>query len=102
MFTYDDEELQSYFAFYEEEDSVSVTNKDSGHEAAISKKECLGIYCRSCCEYNKYANPDYVIMDGKFTCWTCANHPERKRKGLPPDKVKDLESYYKKHYKSYR
>ena len=98
MFNYDDEEFQAYFSFYEndEDDDVSITNKECGHEASISKKENLGIYCRACNEYNAYVEPDCIILDGEFTCWRCARHPERKKTGLPSDKVKDLDDFYKK------
>lgn len=98
----DDDELQAYFSFYEDEDEISITNGECGHESTVSKQESLGVYCRSCSEFNKYAAPDHIVYDGKFTCWACANHPERKLKGLPLDKVKDLEEYYKKNYKTYR
>jgi len=43
----------------------------------------LGINCRSCNEFNKYAEVDLLTNDGKFTCWACSQHPERKRFGLP-------------------
>jgi len=42
-----------------------------------------GIYCRACNDFNRYAEVDSLTNDGKFTCWACAQHPERKFLGLP-------------------
>jgi len=99
MFGYDDDEdLQAYFAFY---NPVGV-EEDCGSKSTKPKEESAGIHCRACSDFNKYAVPDYIVLDGKFTCWSCATHPERKRIGLPSDKVKDLEEYYAKNYKTYR
>lgn len=99
MYDDDDEELQGYFAFY---NPVGAEENCGNKSPAISVKEESGINCRACFIFNKYATPDQIIEDGKFTCWSCANHPERKRMGLPPDKVKDLEKYYMDNYKTYR
>jgi len=100
MFTYDDDDdLQSYFTF---NNSVNYEEDFERKNTAISTKEEMGVCCRACSEFNKYASPDYIINDRKFTCWSCATHPERKRIGLSLDKVKDLEEYYKKNYITYR
>jgi len=101
MFSFDDEDLQAYFSFYDEDDAVSITNQDCGYAPTIIKKEYNGTCCRSCNEFNKYAEPDSVTSDSKYTCWSCASHPERKRKGLTAKETKALEAYYKKHYKSW-
>ncbi len=52
------------------------------------KNEHDGTWCRACGNYNDYAVPDKVIDDGKNTCWACAEHPERRRRGLnTPEQV---------------
>jgi len=53
------------------------------------------ISCRSCNEFNKYAEPDNVIDDNKYTCWACKTHPYRKYKGL---KTKEDIQKFKKYY----
>ena len=63
------------------------------HLETYIKKGC---HCRSCNEFNDYAEPDAVIDDGKFTCWHCGNHPDRKKRGLPSDKVKYIDKIYSK------
>ena len=102
MFSLDDEDLQAYFSFYDDDDAVSITNKECGHEPVLTKKELPGICCRSCNDYNKYGESDNVTSDGKYTCWACATHPERKRKGLTRKEVKELDRYYKKNHITYR
>jgi len=98
MYNIDDEDLQTYFLLNIDEDSASTANKNCDAKYASLKQECIGVYCRACNDYNKYAVPDNIINDSKFTCWSCMNHPERKRKGLTSDKIKELEKYYKKNY----
>lgn len=41
-----------------------------------------GTRCRVCNEFNNYAEPDEVIGDAKYTCWTCAANPLKRWKGL--------------------
>jgi len=46
-----------------------------------------GSFCRSCGEYNNYAEVDKVIEDGKYTCWNCANSDIRIYRGLNCDNL---------------
>jgi hypothetical protein len=47
----------------------------------------VGSFCRSCGEYNNYAEVDKVIEDGKHTCWNCANSDIRIYRGLNCDNL---------------
>jgi hypothetical protein len=47
----------------------------------------VGSFCRSCGEYNNYAEVDKVIEDGKYTCWNCANSNIRIYRGLNCDNL---------------
>ena len=41
-----------------------------------------GTWCRACNNFSEYAEADKIVNDGKHTCWSCANHPERRKRGL--------------------
>jgi hypothetical protein len=60
----------------------SSSNKSSKNK---EKPKESGVYCRACNDFNKYADPDMIVDDGKDTCWNCRNHPERRKKGLPKE-----------------
>jgi hypothetical protein len=53
-----------------------------------------GCFCRSCQEFYQFAAPDNVIFDNKMTCWRCGTHLYRKYKGLPSEKVKEIDLIY--------
>jgi len=53
--------------------------------AAVVNINPNGCHCRSCNEFNSYAQPDGVVSDDKFTCWNCANSYMRVRVGLSSD-----------------
>ena len=76
-----------------DDDCNDNSKKCSTKKSSYSKNGC---YCRSCNEYNEYAEPDEVIEDNKFTCFVCGNHPDRKGKGLPNDKVAEIDKIYSK------
>ena len=76
----------------------SICDKCSGkiNGCGGCKKDSAGCYCRACNDYNEFGEPDNVIQDGKFTCWSCGHSSTRKGKGLPPDKVQEIDKIYKK------
>ncbi len=74
----------------------SCDDDNDCHCKKQSNSKKSGIYCRSCNEYNEYAETDNIIDDNKYTCWNCGTSPSRKRKGLPPDKVCEVDKIYKK------
>lgn len=43
------------------------------------------VMCRSCKEYNDYAEADGLMDDGNYTCWNCAGHYLRVKAGLIGD-----------------
>ena len=53
-------------------------------ETSFSSKN--GVFCRSCNEFNEFAEPDYISDDGKFTCYGCGTHPDRRYKGIADSK----------------
>lgn len=75
-------------------------NKKSSKCSSIPPPD-KGAKCRACGDFNDYAEPDKIINDHKYTCYSCRTHPERHRKGLPSDKVQDMIDYYNKQKFSY-
>ena len=61
---------------------------EEAHSKMEEKMVLNGTWCRSCNNFSEYAEADKIINDGKHTCWSCASHPERRRKGLEtPEQV---------------
>lgn len=73
----------------------TTTSKAKNTPSKPAKKELDGCFCRSCEEFYQFAAPDNVISDNKMTCWRCGTHLYRKYKGLPREKVKEIDLIYK-------
>jgi len=57
-----------------------------------NKKSILdsnGCCCRVCNEFNDYADPDGICIDGKYTCYNCGTHPYKYSIGLVNDEQKN-------------
>ena len=74
----------------------TTTSKTKETSIKLEKKTLDGCFCRSCKEFYQFAEPDNVVFDNKMTCWRCGTHLYRKYKGLPREKVKDIDLIYKK------
>lgn len=73
----------------------------SNHSCSGCSSSCSsgkGCCCRACNDFNEYAVPDQIVSDGKYTCWACAMHPDRKRRGLEGNReaLEKLNKLYKK------
>ena len=53
--------------------------------------------CRACNDIDPYGfvDPDGVIPDNNYTCWACINHPDRRFKNIPNDKIQEFRLFYK-------
>lgn len=47
--------------------------------------ETVGVFCRGCNNFYDYASPDHIVEDNKITCWSCAGHYIKCRRGLLND-----------------
>jgi hypothetical protein len=79
-----------------DDDNLGNVKTNMPKKTCVEKKEYKGSCCRSCGEFNGYAEADLIVNDGCHTCWRCCNHPERKRKGIPVEKRAIFEKYYAK------
>lgn len=83
--------------YFIEDDLFDYLSDSSTYTVTSSIKETKseGCFCRACKEFYRFAEPDNVIPDNKMTCWRCGTHIFRKYKGLPEDKVKEIDVIYK-------
>lgn len=100
---YDEDEL-SLYCNYNTETEEHDTEPPINEEEDTPVIHIKGTNCRACANYNHYMAADFVVNDGKHTCYNCITSPYRWNANVPKDRIPMLKKYYKnilKHYNHY-
>jgi len=95
----EEDELNLYYNYNATIEAEHDTEPPTAEDTSIV--HIKGTNCRACNNYNHYMDADFVIHDGKHTCYNCITSPYRWNKNIPKDKMVAFKKFYQYILKKY-